>query len=192
MDATQKNHDYACPLGKKLEDLYKLIDGIQVCMLTSRREDGYLVSRPMGTQSHMDGVDLWFVTNTASHKLDELNFDPHVNLAYYKNHTGDWVSVSGTAKICYDRARVRQLYSPTWKAWFGDLGDGIHTGGPEDPRIALIVVEAHSVTYSKTDHIMPVVYFEIFKGMITGETPKIASIRELNESELRHSQAAQH
>jgi hypothetical protein len=34
-------------------------------------------------------------------------------------------------------------------AWFGDLGDGVHTGGPEDPRVELIVVEPEEIRYWK-------------------------------------------
>lgn len=37
---------------------------------------------------------------------------------------------------------VRNQYSPALKAWLGDLGDGKHDGGPEDPRISVIKVVA--------------------------------------------------
>ena len=47
MDAVERNRDNAVPLEKKLDDLYKLIDGIDIAMLTTRRADGHLVSRPM-------------------------------------------------------------------------------------------------------------------------------------------------
>jgi len=35
---------------KKLDELYALIDGIEIAMFTTRRPDGQLVSRPMATQ----------------------------------------------------------------------------------------------------------------------------------------------
>ena len=41
--------------------------------------------------------NLWFVTDVESHKLDELEGDPHVNLAYFDTDSYEWVSVSGTA-----------------------------------------------------------------------------------------------
>ena len=50
-------------------------------MFTTRRPNGQLVSRPMATQSRIEGTDLWFVTNVDTHKLDELALDPHVNCA---------------------------------------------------------------------------------------------------------------
>src|SRR4026209_2800813 len=94
----EANRDNA-PLGKKIEDLYDLIDGIEVAMFTTRRPDGHLVSRPMATQTQAEGADLGFVTNIESHKLREAELDPHVNLAYYRDRTREWVSVSGTAFV---------------------------------------------------------------------------------------------
>ena len=66
MDAVEKNRDNNVPLEKKLDDLYKLIDGIDIAMLTTRRADGHLVSRPMSTQRRTTGTDLWFMTNVES------------------------------------------------------------------------------------------------------------------------------
>lgn len=168
---------------KKLEDLYDLIEGIEVCMFTTRRPDGYLVSRPMETQRHEDGHDLWFVTNIESNKLDELAYDPHVNLAFYRDRTREWVSVSGIGRITQDRAKIRDLYSADWRAWFGDEG-GARDGGPDDPRIALVLVDAHSVTYMKQDQPRPAVLFDVVKGMITGERPDVGEIREISEEEI--------
>jgi general stress protein 26 len=183
---TRKNKDEEVPLEKKLEDLYDLIDGIEVAMMTTRRPDGYLVSRPMQTQERTAGTDLWFVTNIESHKLDELATDPHVNLAYYKDRTREWVSVSGTAIISRDRRLVGELYKPDWRAWFGDEG-GERDGGPGDPRIALVLVEAHSVTYQKKDRPLPVVLFNVVRGMVTGVPPKTGDLRELGEREIEQA-----
>jgi general stress protein 26 len=181
--AADRNRDEA-PLDKKLEDLYGLIEGIEIAMFTTRRPDGHLVSRPMATQTQAEGTDLWFVTDIDTHKLDELEFDPHVNLAYYRNRTREWVSVSGTASITRDRRAIRELYRPDWKAWFGDEG-GERNGGPDDPRIALILVDVHSVTYLKVDKPRPVVLFEVAKAMATGTPPDIGEQRHVSESELR-------
>lgn len=180
----EKNRDDAVSVEKKLDDLYALIDGMEVAMMTTRRPDGYLVSRPMQTQSREAVADLWFVTNEESLKLDELEFDPHVNLAYYRDRTREWVSVSGTARLSRDREMIRRLYSADWRAWFGDEG-GERDGGPEDPRLTLILVEAHSVTYLKQDRPTPVVLFEIARGIVTGEPPKTGDLRHLEAAELR-------
>jgi len=182
-DVKQANRDEVST-EKKIEDLYDLIDGIEVAMMTTRRPDGRLVSRAMQTQERRAGADLWFVTNIADHKIDELANDPHVNLAYYKDRTREWVSVSGQAILTQDRDLVRGLYKPDWKAWFPDEG-GDRNGGPDDPRIALIDVRAESVVYSKKDRPAVVQMFEIVKAMVTGSAPKVADQREVSGQELR-------
>jgi general stress protein 26 len=173
---------------KKLDELYDLIDGIEIAMFTTRRPDGHLVSRPMATQERVTGTDLWFVTDVSSSKLDELRTDPHVNLAYYNLKSREWVSVAGTATITLYRNLIKVLYKPDWKAWFGDEG-GDRNGGPDDPRLALILVEAQSVEYLKVDKPRPIVLFEVAKGMVTGSTPDVGEQRSLTERELR-TQAA--
>ena len=182
-DVMQANRDEVST-ERKLEDLYDLIDGIQVAMMTTRRPDGRLVSRAMQTQERRAGADLWFVTDVSADKLDELALDPNVNLAYYKDRTREWVSVSGRAILTQDRDLIRGLYKPDWKAWFPDQG-GERNGGPDDPRIALIDVRAESVVYSKKDRPAVVQMFEIVKAMVTGSAPKVADQRTVTEAELR-------
>ena len=182
--ASDPNRDQRPAPGEKLKDLYELIDGIEIAMFTTRRPDGHLVSRPMATQTQAEGSDLWFVTDVESHKLDELEHDPHVNLAYYRDGTREWVSVSGTATVTQDRRAIRELYRPDWKMWFGDEG-GERDGGPDDPRLALVTVDVHSVTYLKVGKPRPVVLFELVKGLVTGTPPEVGEQRHVTKSELR-------
>lgn len=174
---------------KKIEELYDLIDGIEVAMFTTRRPDGRLVSRPMATQTQAEGADLWFVTDRETHKIDDLEHDPAVNLAYYRDGSREWISVSGLAREMNDRQLIRELYRPDWKLWFGDEG-GDRNGGPDDPRLALIVVEVESVTYMKVDKPRPVVLFELAKGFLTGKEPDIAEVREVSGDEIRKRPSA--
>ena len=168
---------------KKLDELYGLIEKIETAMFTTRRADGRLVSRPMATQKRDAIADLWFVTDIESHKLDELEHDPHVNLAYFDTASYEWVSVSGTARVSTDRERIRALYQPDWRAWFGKL-DETRDGGPDDPRLALVLVDADSVVYMRREKSKPVVLFEVAKGMVTGDFPNLGSQRHLNRNEL--------
>ena len=186
-DRTQdKNWDNEVPLEKKLDDLYELVDGIEVAMFTTRRADGHLVSRPMQVQRRTAGTDLWFMTNIESHKLDELEADPHINLGFYKDRTREWVSLAGTASVSRDKKLIHELYKSDWRMWLGDEG-GARDGGPDDPRIAIVLVEAHSVTYSKQNRPTPVLLFELAKGMITGSPPNVSDLRELGEHEIKQA-----
>ncbi|MFN2637976.1 MAG: pyridoxamine 5'-phosphate oxidase family protein [Gemmatimonadaceae bacterium] len=168
---------------KKIDELYDLIKGIETAMFTTRTSTGQLVSRPMATQERIEGADLWFVTNVETHKLDDLALDPHVNCSYYNNKSHEWVSVTGVARVSKNRSRIRQLYKEGWKAWFGDDGED-RDGGPNDPRIALILVDADSATYMKVNKPKPVVLFQVLKGMVTGSRVDIGEIREVTGAEL--------
>lgn len=168
----------------KLDELYELIDEIEIAMLTTRCANGQLVSRPMATQDRNRVADLWFVTSNETHKVDELASDPNVNLAYYDDGSKEWVSVSGVATISEDRALIRALYQPDWKMWFGDEG-GVRDGGPDDPRLALILINAHSAHYLKSTSSKPRVLFELVRGMVTGEKPDIGREEELSRPELK-------
>jgi general stress protein 26 len=183
--AEARNRDNEVPLEKKLDDLYALIDGIEVAMLTTRRSDAQLVSRPMQTQRRTAGTDLWFVTNVETDTLEELANDAHVNVAYYRDRTREWVSVSGRALLTRDQDLVADLYKPQWKAWLGESSDPKCDGGPRDPRIALILVEADSVMYSKSDRPFPLVLFQVARAVLTGHPPKVADVRDLGPNELR-------
>ena len=180
---TERNVDIATSTEKKLDELYGLIDGIEVAMFTTRRRDGRLVSRAMQTQKRNAVADLWFVSNIETHKFDELENDPNVNLSYYRDGTREWVSVSGVAQISTSRELIKKLYQPDWRAWFGDEG-GERDGGPTDPRLALILVDVDLATYLKIDKPRPLVLFEVLKGMITGSRPDVGEQRTVLGTEL--------
>ena len=161
---------------RRIAELYDLVAGIETAMFVTQRDDGSLVSRPMATQKRNPIADLWFVTDIESHKIDELDQHPHVNLSYFSTKTKEWVSVSGTATMSNDRANIRALYRPDWKMWFGALDD-VRDGGPDDPRLALILVNAESVIYLKQDKSTPVVLFELIKSRITGDRPDLGTVK---------------
>jgi general stress protein 26 len=166
----------------KKTQLYDLIDGIEIAMLTTRRPDGRLVSRPMATQARAAGADLWFVTDASAYKLDELEQEPQVNLAYFNQKSREYVSISGTARISNDRAKIAELYRPDWKAWFE--GNSKEAGTPEDPRIILIGVDVESAVYLKVDKPRPVVFYEVVKGILTGSTPDLGETQRVSGREL--------
>lgn len=161
-----------------LDKLYEQIAGIEIAMMTTRRADGHLESRPMATQKRAAGADLWFVAADGSGKLSDIAADSHVNLAYLKNRTWEWVSVSGEAVISHDRQTIHELYAPDWKIWFPDEGDPRH-GTRDDPRMVLIGVTVHAAAYLQIDKPQPVVLFEMVKGWITGTTPEVGEMHRV-------------
>lgn len=164
----------------QLEKFYAAIDDIETAMMTTRRSDGHLRSRAMANQRAASGADLWFVARDGSAKLADLAQDPHVNLSYYKDKTRAWVSVSGTAAISRDRAKIRELYAPDWSVWFPEEGDQRH-GTADDPRMVLIGVTVHAAEFLEIDKPRPVLLFELVKGWVTGTEPALGEMHELRE-----------
>ena len=166
-------------MNSEIHKLYEMIDDIEIAMLTTRRPDGHLESRAMANQKRAEGADLWFVTADETGKLRDIEFDPHVNLAYYKDRTREWVSVSGTARISRDRSIIHQLYATDWKAWFPEEGDPRH-GTPDDPRLVLIGVNVHAAVFLEVNKPQPVVLYEVVKGWLTGTEPDIGEMHRVN------------
>lgn len=162
----------------ELEQLYDMIDEIEVAMMTTRRDDGHLESRAMATQKRATGADLWFVAAEGSGKLADVERDPHVNLAYYKDRTREWISVSGLARLSRDREKIRELFAPDWKIWFGEEGDPRH-GTADDPRLVLIGVDIHAASFLEISKPQPLVLYEIAKGILTGERAEIGETRRI-------------
>ena len=135
----------------------------------------------MANQKRAGGADLWFVTADGSGALRDIAYDPHVNLAYYKPSSYEWVSVSGIASLSRDRGKIGELYAPDWKAWFGQEGDPRH-GTPDDPRIVLIGIAVHAAVFLEVTKPEPVVLFELAKGWLTGERAEPGETHKLGSA----------
>jgi len=182
-----KNSDPEAPVENKIEDLVKFIKDIKYGMLTTKASDSDLLSsRAMalaGTEN--GGVDLIFHTNLLSGKTMDLTVHPtETNISFLDIVSGAWASVSGTATILSHKEVVEKFYSPDLKTWLGDLGDGVHDGGPSDPRIGIIKVEAKSAV-----HVLPRKgtigrAIDAGKAITKGDVPSINKIREIRIEEL--------
>ena len=122
------------------ELLGKLLEDIDIAMLTTIGRDGLLVSRPLSTQrSSYDGRRVWFFTEADSPKIAEIRRNPKVNLAYASKEKNTYVSLAGVASVNRDRALIEQFWSDAMKAFF--------PRGKEDPNLVLLEVEPRTVEY---------------------------------------------
>jgi len=180
----EKNIDHVS-IKEKVDDLSEFVSACKFGMMTTRNSsNGMLMSRCMALAAkESGGIDLVFHTNTESGKTDDLQSDSHINIAFV-NSSGEWASVSGTAEIVTDRETVKKYYSKALKAWIGDLGDGTHNGGPEDPRIGIIRVKANTATYALVRKNIAGRMAEMAQGVVTGAAPAVNKLRELSEQEI--------
>ncbi|KAH9998467.1 hypothetical protein BJV74DRAFT_883157 [Russula compacta] len=154
---------------QKIQDLHKIIQAAQTGMLTTRASDGYFHARamtPVGRQfqyvfnlspSRDHGysctaysntqVNLVFIANNTSPKFQEIQNDNHVNVSFFDTATTHWASFSGIARVIEDTSVIKKYWSSSIAAYFGDLGDGIHKGDENDPRVAAIEVVPDEVRY---------------------------------------------
>lgn len=92
--------------------------------------------------SKRSGPDFLFLANANSQKFKDLEANKEVNLSFEDSSKHDWISVTGEAvTLSNDDPRIKEVYSKGIAAWFGDVGDGVHDGGPGDPRMKLIEVQ---------------------------------------------------
>ena len=119
------------------QKLDELLDDLDTAMLVTQTGDGQLRSRPMHITDHRAGAELVFATAADTAKVDEIADDAQVNLAIAENNV--FCSISGTARVSNDRARIRELWSKAWEVWFPE--------GADDPRIRLIVVKPAQAEY---------------------------------------------
>lgn len=103
----------------------------------------------------------------------------------FLNSTGEWASFSGSSSILTDRETVRKYYSPQLKTWLGDLGDGKHDGGPDDPRIGVIKIEARTITYAAARGNVVSRGVEMVQGAVTGKVAQVNKLREISEGECK-------
>ena len=129
-------------MGRKddsLERLGKLVEGIDIAMLTTRLDDGRLLSRPLrALQLDAEGA-LWFITDRNSHKAEEIRLQPQVNASFASGERNSYVSVAGCASVVFDKARLKELWSPAMSVFY--------PRGVDDPDLCLLRVQAESAEY---------------------------------------------
>jgi general stress protein 26 len=157
-----------------IQKLGELIQDIDFAMLTTVDEDGTLRSRPMSTQKTPFNGTLWFFTEAASPKVDEIEQEREVNLGYADPKNQRYVSVSGRARLVRDDAKKRELWSPVYKIYF--------SSGPEDPNVALLKVDVQKAEYWVSGSNAVGRLIDFAKAMITGDDEQLGENEKLDLS----------
>jgi general stress protein 26 len=138
--------------------------------------------------AHRSGPDFLFLANAHSRKFDDIEKNKVTNIYFHDSTTQDWISITGETKTSSDSdPRIKEIWTEGTKAWFGDLGDGTHTGQPEDPRMKLIEVQAKYINYWQ--HTVGKEGFEKeIKGAVEeGKVANTGSLRKMDEKEVQEA-----
>lgn len=159
-----------------LHALKDMIKDIRFAMFTTRSHEahhgGHLHSRPMTTQKvTQDEGRLWFFMSRRGDPVADIAADPIVNLSYADPDKDTYVSVSGTARVVEDPAKVRALWNKGVEAWFPN--------GPDDPDVALVAVDIQHAHYWDIKENKLVQLLAMTKAVITGGVPKLGESVEV-------------
>ncbi|MGA0558204.1 pyridoxamine 5'-phosphate oxidase family protein [Larkinella sp. VNQ87] len=147
-----------------MEKVSKLITDIRIGMLTTQNEEGNLVSRPMAVMQVDEAGNLWFLTKERSPKLDHIDQNYKVNVAFADVADASYVSVSGSAQELHDRAKLEEIWSPMAKPWFPE--------GKDDPELSILKVHIETAEYWDSTSSRMVRLFEMARAALTGDTYK--------------------
>lgn len=139
-----------------------------------------------------NGPDFLFLANKHSAKISDLDQNKEVQVSFQDSKTTqNWISISGEVITTSNSdSRIKDIWSKGVAAWFGDLGDNTHTGGPEDPRMTLIEVKSKYVTYYRTDVSLLGCAKEVVSAAVTGGVANTGKLRELSEQNLQQARTA--
>ncbi|MFC3603744.1 pyridoxamine 5'-phosphate oxidase family protein [Deinococcus soli (ex Cha et al. 2016)] len=148
------------PTSENIKKLSDLIKGVKFAMLTVQTAEGHLHAHPMTTQEVEFDGDIWFIGGKDTEQVAAMRAHPQVNVSYARPDKGVYVSVNGEANLVEDRAKLDELWSDMYKAYFPQ--------GKEDPNIQLIHIAANGAEYWESDGKVRSL-IQIARGLVTGE-----------------------
>lgn len=141
-----------------LDDVIAMLREQRSGMLTTVGEAG-LVSRPMTVLDVDDQHVVWAMLPTDSDTAEQLAADARVNFAFTGN---PYLSVSGTAAVMRDRAKIDELWNPHAGAWFD--------GGADDPCVGLLRLVPDSIAHWETPS-APVYLLRVANSLVSDDKP---------------------
>lgn len=117
--------------------VWELIDRIGFCMLATHNGSD-IRSRPMSAYTKKGENAIFFLTDVASHKDEEIARWPNVCLAFADTKGQKYVSVSGSAQVLNDRELIKEIWSTPAKAWWDS---------PDDPSVRVLKIEPSFAEY---------------------------------------------
>ena len=155
-----------------LEKLRELVKDIDFCMLTTVDEGGDLHSRPMSSNGDIDeDGDIWFFTNSSSHKVSEIARLPKVNVSFADTDNQRYVSVTGTGQLVRDQQKIEELWKPEFKIWFPK--------GKDDPEIALLKVSLEKAEYWDSPSSTIGYALSFVSSLVTGKQPDMGENKKI-------------
>jgi general stress protein 26 len=153
---------------RDIDRAWELMKKIGFAMLVTRDGDK-LRARPMSAYLERENNAIYFLTDARRHKDDEIARNPNVNLSFANASDQKYVSVSGTAVVSNDRARIKQLFSTPAKAWWDSA---------DDPNIRVLKISPEDAEFWDSPGTV-ISYVKMAAAALTGTRPDIGENRKV-------------
>ena len=153
---------------QNVDRAWELMKKIGFAMLVTR--DGEkLRARPMSAYLERENNAVYFLTDARQHKDEEIARSPNVNLSFADASDQKYVSVSGTAVVSNDRAKIKQLFTTTAKAWWDSA---------EDPNIRVLKITPDGAEFWDSPGTV-ISYVKMAAAAVTGTRPEIGDNKKV-------------
>ena len=149
-------------LERDQERVWELMKKIGFAMLVTHDGDK-LRARPMSAYLERDQNTIYFLTDARRHKDEEISRNPGINLSFADAGSQTYVSVTGTASVANDRAKIKDLFSTAAKAWW-DSSD--------DPNIRVLKITPDDAEFWDSPGTV-ISYVKMAAAAISGSRPEI-------------------
>jgi general stress protein 26 len=148
---------------------WELMKKIGFAMLVTRDGDK-LRARPMSAYVERDENAVYFLTDARRHKDEEIAQNPSVNLSFADSSSLKYVSVTGTAAVNNDRAKIKQLFSTPAKAWWNSA---------DDPNIRVLKFTPDDAEFWDSPGAV-ISYVKMAAAALSGTRPNIGDNRKVS------------
>lgn len=153
---------------QNVDRVWELMRKIGFAMLVTHDGDK-LRARPMSAYLERESNAIFFLADARRHKDEEIARNPNVNISFADAGEQKYVSVTGTAVVSNDRAKIKQLFSTPAKAW---------RDSAEDPNIRVIRITPDDAEFWDTPGSV-ISYVKMAAAAITGSRPDIGENRKV-------------
>jgi general stress protein 26 len=143
-----------------INKMKELAGKMPICMFLTRLNTRPIPARPMSTQEVDDRGTVWFLSSRSSHKDQDIQKDPLVQLVYCNMDNSEFMSLLGDAEEYDDPILKNRLWTPIAKTWFPK--------GVEDPDLVVIAVRPTEGYYWDTKSGKVVSLLKIVASSIIG------------------------
>ena len=156
-----------------IDKVQAIVKDVKFAMMSTVNSKGDIHAWPMTTSETSIGAkEIWFIGDKTSDVYKDIQENAKIGLAYATQDSKNYVSVSANAELPTDRAKLEELWSPVYDAFFEQ--------GIDDQNVQLIKVVPHGIecwiSGSSTINIFKMVAAALQEGKTAedlGETFKI-------------------